>query len=1095
MIDQSRSTIGIMHRDIARQLILLVAVRLLISAALPAPHPWTRHRPGAFPRGPADPHAAASPDGRLTRDVTTLPRPRPPATQRRRPPDCDVTQAWRQQRPPVKASAAPEPASERPALGAGGPRSTDGGGPRRRRTHRGRRSRERKRGPRRRRRHWTASGDGALRICGLNVQSLKPKTVELYHEITRFNYDFAALSETWLRQSTPNRLLVFPGYHIKRADRTHAPLGHGGVAIIYRDKFAHKLIRVPSSASQTCKLESLWSLFTWDNRRVIVASLYRPPRRTSAALEADFESLEAQYQHVIINYPDCPVVIIGDLNCDWLNDSSLPKRSISSFIEKYSLQQLITAPTYSTGSSLDVIITNRNFAVKTGTRFCHFSTHHFTRAMFELPRPRPKSRVIECRTFRNFDLRSFDSDLNATDWGGVFLAGDVTSAWSEFLHQFSPIIAKHAPVRTVKLRNPSAPPISERTRGLLADRSAALRLGGHGSDRYRAANRLARAAYRADKRRYIGERVAARGRGSVWRSARDIVGSKKCHAQVPPTVSPDAMNSFFVNVGPSVASELAALGPAPVLPPRLTRVGACAFRPSPISLKTLHHIISSMRNSSARGSDGLCIKVIKLSFNSIGHILLHLVNSCIISNDIPTDWKHSLVHPILKSGDPTDPSNYRPISILPVISKIVERAVQRQLYHYLNSNKLLSPSQHGFRPQHSTETALTFVTDSILSATDQGHISLLCLIDLSKCFDVINHEKLLQKLELLGVDTAWFQNYLSGHTQSVSITGSDGFSRTSSRSAINQGVFQGSSLGPVLFCAFANDLSLFAGDAQVVQYADDTQVIVSGPKSSLPNLISRLEHSLSCLGDYFHLNGLKVNVSKFELIILGSKQNLRTLPNINVNYQGTCLTPSSEVKNLGLTFDRHLSWDAHIKNLSRKCCGILVSLSHLRHFLPPETLPDIVSAMVISHIRYCLAVYGNGTAKNLASIQKIMNFAARVISGRRKFDHVSDVRGALGWLDSSKLFQYHSISLLHRVICAGEPESIAGQLATNRDNPSHVRSTRQDHHLQLPTIRTEAGRRRFLYRVPQGYNDLPASLRELNGSQFKTGLKSYLQQL
>ena len=674
------------------------------------------------------------------------------------------------------------------------------------------------------------------------------------------------------------------------------------------------------------------------------------------------------------------------------------------------------------------------------------------------------------------------------------MAENVTNAWTIFLDLFNPIVHQHAPVRTLRLRNPDAPPISDATRCLLADRSEALRRWGRGSDRYRAANRLARAAFRSDKRRHIGERVTARGRGSVWRSARDIVGGKKCTVQVPPSVSPDAMNSFFVNVGPGVAAELASRGPPPELPIRLPRVGTCALKPGPISLKSLHQIISSMHNSPARGPDGLCIKVVKLSFNSIGHVLLHLVNSCIVSNDIPPAWKHSLVHPIYKSGDPTHPSNYRPISLLPVIAKIVERTVQRQLYYYLNSNQLLSPSQHGFRPRHSTETALSFVTDSILSATDQGHISILCLIDLSKCFDVINHAKLLQKLQLLGIDTAWFKNYLSGHTQSVSITGSDGRISTSSRLAINQGVFQGSSLGPVLFCAFANDLSLYAGDAQVVQYADDAQVIVSGSKSALPNLVSRLEHSLSCLGEYFHLNGLKVNVSKFELIVFGSKQNLRNLPTINVTYRDTRLTPSHEVKNLGVIFDRHLSWDAHVRALSRRCCGILTALSHLRHFLPPETLPDIVTALVISHILYCLAVYGNGTAKNLSTIQKIMNFAARVISGKRKFDHVSDVRDALGWLESPQLFHYQSLCLLHKIINTREPECIANQICENLDNPSHVRSTRQDHLLHLPAIRTEAGRRRLLYRVPQQMNELPAEIRDLKGAQFKTRLKAHLRE-
>ena len=932
-------------------------------------------------------------------------------------------------------------------------------------------------------------------MCGLNVQSLRPKTVELYHEITRYNYDFVAVSETWLRPATPNRLLTFPGYSIKRADRSYAPLGYGGVAIVFREKFVHKPIRAPLPDNQVCKLESLWSLFTWENSRVIIASLYRPPRRTSAALEADFECLELQYQHVVINYPDCPVIIIGDLNCDWLDDSSLSKRYLYDFVTKYSLYQLITVATYSTGSSLDVVIINRDISAKSGTRFCHFSPHHFTRAMLDLPRPRFRSRVIECRSFRHFDFHAFDSDLLATDWSGVFSAVNLTSAWAEFLKRFRPTVDRYAPVRAVTLRNPSAPPISDGTRSLLADRSRALRQFGHGSDRYRDANRLARAAFRSDRRRHIGERVAAQGRGSVWRNARDIVGSKKGAVQVPPAVSSDAMNSFFVNVGPRVAADLESQGPLPVLPVRLPRVGACALRPGPISLNTLHQIISSMNNSPSRGPDGLCIRILKLSFNSIGHVLLHLVNSCIESNDIPAAWKHSLVHPIHKSGDPANPSNYRPISILPVISKIVERAIQRQLYYYLNSNKLLSSSQHGFRPRHSTETALTVVTDNILSATDKGHISFLCLIDLSKCFDVIHHEKLLEKLQLLGVDTAWFKNYLRGHTQSVCINGPDGRIHTSSPLAINQGIFQGSSLGPVLFCAFANDLSLYAGDSQVVQYADDTQIIVSGPKSTVQNLISRLEHSLSCLGDYFLFNGLKVNASKFELLVFGSRQNLRTLPPVKISFQGTCLTPSSEAKNLGVTFDRHLSWDAHVRNLSQKCCGILVALSHIRHFLPPETLPDIVTALVISHIRYCLSVYGSGSAKNLTTIQRILNFAARVISGRRKFDHVSDVRDALGWLDSSQLFHYQSLSLLHKIIQTGEPECIAGQIHTYRDSRAHVRSTRQDHLLQLPTIHSEAGRRRFLYRAPNLFNEIPTGIRELKGAQFRKQVKSYLRDL
>ena len=536
-------------------------------------------------------------------------------------------------------------------------------------------------------------------------------------------------------------------------------------------------------------------------------------------------------------------------------------------------------------------------------------------------------------------------------------------------------------------------------------RSVALRVHGHGSVEYRAANRAARSAFRAEKKQHISDRIREQGRSSVWKSTKDIVGSKRPNVQTLPSASPDALNDFFVGVGPRVAAELDRYGPAPSLPTRLPRVGACAFSLHPISLNSLHKVLFSMRNSRARGDDGICIRTLKLAFSAIGHVLLHIINLCVTTNDIPDIWKHSRVYPVYKSGDPSDPSNFRPISILPVISKIVERVVQRQLYYYLSANHLLSPTQHGFRPRHSTETALTYISDEILAAFDSGKISLLCLIDLSKCFDVINHGKLLNKLQTLGINISWFQNSLHGHTQCVNYTGSDGLLKISSPREINQGVFQGSSLGPILFCAFANDLSLHAADALVVQYADDTQVLVSETKSCLPALIARMESALSCLGNYFHSNGLKVKVTKFELLTLGTRQNLRSLPSFTVNFRGTSLTPTTEAKNLGVLFDQHLSWNAHVSALSRKCCGILTGLSHVRHYLPPETLPEIVNALVISHIRYCLVVYGNGSSKNQRRIQKLINFAVRVISGKRKFDHISDVRDSLRWLGAPSLAQ------------------------------------------------------------------------------------------
>ena len=257
-------------------------------------------------------------------------------------------------------------------------------------------------------------------------------------------------------------------------------------------------------------------------------------------------------------------------------------------------------------------------------------------------------------------------------------------------------------------------------------------------------------------------------------------------------------------------------------------------------------------------------------------------------------------------------------------------------------------------------------------------------------------------------------------------------------------------------------------------------------------MVDDLEACLASLDTYFRANGLKVNESKFELLPLGTRQNLRNIPSFTVQFRDKTLTTCSQAKNLGVTFDRYLSWEPHVTELSRRCVGVLSAISHLRHCLPSGTLTTIVTALVFSHIRYCVTVFGNGSAKNLEVVQKIMNFAARVISGRRKFEHISDVREGLGWLGSQHMVTHQTLTLLHKLLTAGEPESLVGKFCTNQEQPTRVRST-QDHLLSLPRIHgTATGKRQFVYRAAEQYNALPPAFKSMSVSQFKRSLKLHL---
>ena len=219
-------------------------------------------------------------------------------------------------------------------------------------------------------------------------------------------------------------------------------------------------------------------------------------------------------------------------------------------------------------------------------------------------------------------------------------------------------------------------------------------------------------------------------------------------------------------------------------------------------------------------------------------------------------------------------SNFRPISIVPTIAKIVERIVQEQLYSYFNIHHLFNANQHGFRAQHSTETALLCLTDKVHHAMDSGNISLLVLLDLSKCFDVVDHARLLEKLQLYGVCTRWFESYLSNHRQQVVLSSRTAGRRLSGVLPNPLGTYQGSALGPLLYSIYANDMPLYVEDADIIQYADDTQVLVSGSKNDMTQNVLKMERSLASLSWWFRKNAMKLNANKTQLIVFGTRQNL-----------------------------------------------------------------------------------------------------------------------------------------------------------------------------------------------------------------------------
>ena len=358
-----------------------------------------------------------------------------------------------------------------------------GGGPARRgRTRRGGRGRPRgRRGGRRHRReerHQGVEGRGGICVVALNVRSLKPKILSLRHDLGYFDCDVCALSETWLKPETPSRCINFPGYTLTRADRPDGR-GYGGVAILSRSCL--KIKRLQSvCASDRCKLETLWvSVTNSHGRRFNVCALYRPPNHSTAQFSIDLECLESQVQRILLSSTD-PLLLTGDINCNLLSVDTDPcKTKLLEFSDSLSLYQYVSKPTFRSGSLLDVFISNLStFTTTVQVQQCAYSDHAFIVARLSIPKLRVKPSFIQSRRLHRMCVSDFQMSLCRTDWSPVFSRAGVADQWTAFTDLFLPVLNFHAPSQRIKLHNPSAPPVSDSTLRLMAQRRGLLARSG-----------------------------------------------------------------------------------------------------------------------------------------------------------------------------------------------------------------------------------------------------------------------------------------------------------------------------------------------------------------------------------------------------------------------------------------------------------------------------------------------------------------------------------------------------------------------------------------------------------------------------------------
>ena len=470
-----------------------------------------------------------------------------------------------------------------------------------------------------------------------------------------------------------------------------------------------------------------------------------------------------------------------------------------------------------------------------------------------------------------------------------------------------------------------------------------------------------------------------------------------------------------------------------------------------------------MSSSKASTEDGVTIAMLRMTFSAIGPHLLHVINASIVSGVVPAAWKIATVVPFYKSGCKEDPSNYRPISILPTVAKLAEHVVCTQLLNYLIAHDVLCDQQHGFRPGRSTESAMLDAVSYLASSMDQGMVSCLTTADTSKAFDSVQHRRLLDKLGWYGVDSHWFENWLDGRYQRV--RGGSG-----AVAAVNHGVIQGSILGSILYLLYTNDLTSYLTGTKVVLYADDAQFIHQADPKDLAGLQNDVQKTLSCANEWFTQNSLKINPQKSDILLVASaRRQLRG--SFAVNFDGSVLHPAHKVKTLGVMLDKNLTFEDHISTVVRCCYATLSGLSKMSRRLPAEVKKLLVESLVFPHILYCATVWAGCNITQRKRLQKVINHGARIVKNLRRSEHITPHLKDLKWPTLDQLVVDRDVAMLSRVLyCPHAPVSLRDQIAYRAEVSERETRATAAGSLQLPRVRTEHGRRSFPYRAVATWN-------------------------
>ena len=818
-----------------------------------------------------------------------------------------------------------------------------------------------------------------------NVRSLPKHIDQLTNFICGLNlkFDVIGISETWMKENSP--VVQIPNYSFLCKGRQSK--AGGGVGLYVKSDLDFT-IRDDLSIDQAVCDSLFVEIRQKHGKNIIIGVFYRAPNLDSQNFLTAFDSILDR-----LSKEKKMVYLMGDFNIDILQYAvnNVAQSMVNALYSNFHIP-LIHRPTRvtrATATLLDNIFTNQfDMSIGSGLLYCDISDHLPVFQITTLHHPKTSINSPPLRPYRLIspgNIDRFRHELTAFNWRDIINAKEVNEAYNLFEKRFYELYDKHFPLtskrKTKTLKSWMNDSLLQSIRYKNRLYKQFLRKPSDENEKeYKKFRNDLNIQLKQAKIQYFRDKfLQSKGNiNATWRIINSFIKEKSrvlnqveinCKGELSSdnNIIADSFNDFFVNVGSSLASKIQSTDID--FKEYLPNASVKSVFLSPTDEHEICQIVNTFKENKAPGIDEFSPKVVKSVIDLISVPLCHIFNLSICEGVFPEKLKLAKVSPVFKKGAKSDMSNYRPISVLSVFSKILERIVHKRVYSFLEKNEILYGNQFGFRKGLSTSMALLEFLNKVVDAFENNSFAMGIFIDLSKAFDTINHEILLTKLYnygIRGIAYKWFFSYLKNRKQCT------GFNNSQSDFLnITCGVPQGTLLGPLLFLLYVNDLPNSAPLFSFTLYADDTNLLYSN--KNLPKMYNIVNDNLEKICTWFKCNKLSVNAKKCNYIVFRNSNRQIELGDLHVRLNNDVIPRVDYTKFLGVFIDEKLTWKPHINYIQNKIAKNIGIVFRLSSFMPKHILRTLYCTLVLPYFSYCNIVWGStyqSRLKKLCALQK-----------------------------------------------------------------------------------------------------------------------------